>query len=315
LPVKIGNLQLENNLIMAPMAGITDRAFREIASLYGAGLVCTEMISAKALYYGDKKTKQLAEISEKERPVSIQIFGSEPDILAYAADKLSYGDVIDINMGCPAPKIFKNNEGGALLKKPELIYDIVKAVKAAAKVPVTVKMRMGVDHENITVCQCALAAQEAGADALTLHGRTVDMMYSGRADRQIIKKVKDMLAIPVIGNGDVRSREDYISMIEQTGCDGVMVGRAALGSPWVISDILNGETAHTNEEKLETAKTHIALICKYKGEYIGIKEARKHALWYVKGLKFAAQAKNDLSRANSLEEMNDLLERLFSMQI
>ncbi len=312
--MQIGSLKFKNNLIMAPMAGITDRAFREIVSEYGAGLVCSEMISAKALKYGDKKTMQLAEISDKERPVSIQIFGSEPDTMAYAAEKLSFGDVIDINMGCPAPKIFKNNEGGALLKNPQLIYDIVRQVKSASKVPVTVKMRMGTDKDHITVCECALAAQEAGADALTLHGRTVDMMYSGKVDRNIIKKVKDSLSIPVIGNGDVKNREDYLSMIEDTGCDGVMVGRAALGAPWVISDILYGAKKRSNDEKLEIAIKHISLICRYKGENIGIKEARKHALWYVKGLKFAAQAKTKLSYAKTLAEMTDLLHEVFSMQ-
>ncbi len=309
--MKIGNLELKNNLIMAPMAGITDRAFREIVSGCGAGLVCTEMVSAKALYYGDKKTLEIAQVSEEERPTSIQIFGSEPEILAFAADKLSYGDIIDINMGCPAPKVYKNNEGGALLKNPNLIYDIVKAVKAAAKVPVTVKMRMGIDHNNITVKECALAAQEAGADALTLHGRTVDMMYSGRADRQIIKEVKELLDIPVIGNGDVKTREDYLSMLCDTGCDGVMVARGALGSPWILQDILCGKKERTNAEKAAVAKRHIALICKYKGEYIGIKEARKHALWYVKGQKFAAKIKDEISRANTLEEMNGLIDRAF----
>ncbi len=309
--MKIGNLELKNNLIMAPMAGITDRAFREIASSFGVGLVCTEMVSAKALYYGDRKTMQIAEISEEERPTSIQIFGSEPDILAYAADKLSYSDIIDINMGCPAPKVYKNNEGGALLKNPGLIYDIVKAVKSASKVPVTAKMRIGVDHDNITVKECAIAAQEGGADAITIHGRTVDMMYTGRADREIIKEVKKLLDIPVIGNGDVKTREDYLSMLGETDCDGVMVGRAALGSPWVLQNILEGEIERTNEEKAAVAKKHIALICKYKGEYIGIKEARKHALWYVKGQKYAAKIKDEISRAHTLEEMNELLNRAF----
>ncbi|MDD4688989.1 MAG: tRNA dihydrouridine synthase DusB [Eubacteriales bacterium] len=312
--MKIGKVLLKNNLIIAPMAGITDRAFREIAMGYGAGLSCSEMISAKALYYGDKKTLELAQISNDDRPISIQIFGSEPDIMAFAADKLSYGDIIDINMGCPAPKIYKNNEGGALLKNPQLIYDIVKAVKGASKVPVTVKMRMGVDHNNITIRECAIAAQEAGADALTLHGRTVDMMYSGSADREIIREVKGLLKIPVIGNGDVKSREDYLSMLNDTGCDGVMVGRALLGSPWVIEEILTGTKMTSNTKKLEVTKKHIELICKYRGEYIGIKEARKHALWYVKGLKFAAQAKRELTTANSLEEMNNLLVNLFLSQ-
>lgn len=312
--MQIGSLKLKNNLIMAPMAGITDRAFREMTSLYGAGLVCTEMISAKALKYGDEKTKKIAEISQQERPVSIQIFGSEPDTMAFAAEKLSYGDIIDINMGCPAPKIFKNNEGGALLKNPSLIYEIVKAVKSASSVPVTVKMRMGTDHKHISVCECAQAAQEAGADALTLHARTVDMMYSGKADLSIIRKVKNMLSIPVIGNGDVKSREDYEQMLRETGCDGVMIGRAALGAPWVIEDILYGEKKRSSEEKFNAAIKHLTLICKYKGEKIGIKEARKHALWYVKGLKFAAQAKTKLSRAESLDEMTRLLEDVFFMQ-
>jgi len=322
--VKIGNILLENNIFLAPMAGVTDLAFRTICKEMGAGLVYTEMVSSKGLYYGDVKTKGIADVNEEERPVAIQIFGSDADIMSYVVkEKINLRndiDIIDINMGCPAPKIVKNGDGSALLKVPSLIRKIVREVVKVSTKPVTVKIRKGWNASNINAVEIAKIVEEEGAKAITIHGRTRDMFYSGEADWDVIKDVKENVSIPVIGNGDIFTAEDGIRMLEYTNCDAIMIGRGARGNPWIFKNILEliegKEIMYpTNEEKIKKVVKHLELLCSIKGEHIGVREMRKHINWYIKGMKNSSQLKNQINTIETKEEMiKTLLDYLFILE-
>jgi len=311
------SLKLKSNIFLAPMAGITDLAFRSICREFGASLCYSEMISAKALCYNDKKTFTLLKTNEKDSPLAVQIFGSEPEIMAKGAAIVEKNGfpLIDINSGCPAPKIFNNGEGSALMKNPDLIYEIVKAVTAAVDVPVTVKIRRGVDEGCENALECALAAEAAGASAVTVHGRFREQYYSGVSDYSIIKKVREALSIPVVANGDVTSPEEAFSLMEKTGCGFVMIGRGALGRPYIFKQTEDYRNTGTYEEystefTLNTMLKQITLACEYKGEIPAIKEARKHILWYLKGFRNAKSLRNEATRVNTLDEVRSFIENL-----
>lgn len=311
--MKIGNITIENNVFLAPMAGITDKPYRTICREFGAGMVYSEMISAKGLHYNDKKTASLMNV-EGESPCAVQIFGSEPEIMAEAVPKVMEfkPDIIDINMGCPAPKIVGNGDGSALMKTPELMGRIMRAVSDVSPVPVTAKIRKGWEEDNSL--ECAKILEENGAAAVAVHGRTRREFYSGKADWDVIKKIKDRLAIPVIGNGDIFKAEDALNMFEYTSCDAVMVARGAQGNPWLFSQI--HELLNTGEvktipspcEKLTTALKHIDMLIEDKGEQRGIKEARKHIAWYIKGLKGASAIKTEIFRISDYATMRNTLQ-------
>lgn len=310
--LEIGNVKIENNVFLAPMAGITDKPFREICRRFGAGMVYSEMISAKGLYYNDKKTASLMDMTG-EKPCAIQIFGSEPEIMAEIIPKVMgfKPDIIDINMGCPAPKIVNNGDGSALMKTPELMGKIMRAVTDASPVPVTAKIRKGWDEDNSLLC--AKILEDNGASAVAVHGRTREEFYGGKADWGVITRIKQELKIPVIGNGDIFSAEDAIRMFEQTGCDGVMVARGAQGNPWLFKEIneliKTGEvkTAPQPQERLRVALEHISRLIEDKGESRGIKEARKHLAWYIKGLKGATQIRTEIFKISDFATMSRIL--------
>ncbi len=310
----IGSVKLKNNILMAPMAGVTDFAFRHMCLKFGAGLVCTEMISSKALYYNDAKTMQLIETDGSEAPFAVQIFGSEPLIMAQTAYKaLSSGAaILDINMGCPAPKVANNGDGSALLKNPKLVGEIVRAVVAAVDVPVTCKIRSGFDAVA-DVAELAKIIEDGGAAAITVHPRTRAMYYSGTADRSLIKKVKDSVKIPVIGNGDIFTAESALSMMEETGCDGVMVARGAQGNPFIFRQInelfAHGEVSchPTQAERLDCMTEHIRLLLECKGEYVGIREARGHIAWYLKGMRDSARMRQRIFTITDADELFSVL--------
>ena len=310
--MEIGNVKIENNVFLAPMAGITDKPFREICRRFGAGMVYSEMISAKGLYYNDKKTASLMDMTG-ENPCAIQIFGSEPEIMAEIIPKVMEfkPDIIDINMGCPAPKIVNNGDGSALMKMPELMGKIMRAVTDASPVPVTAKIRKGWDEDNSLLC--AKILEDNGASAVAVHGRTREEFYGGKADWGVITRIKQELKIPVIGNGDIFSAEDAIRMFEQTGCDGVMVARGAQGNPWLFKEIneliKTGEvkTAPQPQERLRVALEHISRLIEDKGESRGIKEARKHLAWYIKGLKGATQIRTEIFKISDFATMSRIL--------
>ncbi len=324
--LKIKDLKLENNIILAPMAGITDMTFRTICKEFGAGLVTTEMVSAKGLYYKDKKTQELMKTNEHDKPVALQIFGNEPAIMAYVVENIINDmkniDIIDINMGCPAPKIVKNGDGSALMKNPKLAGEIVKKVKDVSKKPLTVKFRSGWDANSINAVEFAKIIEANGADAVTVHGRHRDQFYSGKADYNIIKMVKDSVKVPVIGNGDVFSVEDAKRLINTTNCDGIMVARGVLGNPWLIRNLVNAMNGYDNEnqasyeifeptpvQRVDMLKRHIQLLNKELPEKVTVLEMRKHAAWYIKGLKNSSEIRCRINTIDNLELLCEVLDK------
>ena len=314
--LKIGNVELKNPYILAPMAGVTDLPFRLLCKEQGAGLLCMEMISAKAIQYNNRNTKALLEIHPEEEPVSLQLFGSDPEVISEIAkriEELPFA-ILDINMGCPVPKIVRNGEGSALMNQPKLVYEIVsKTVKAIQK-PVTVKIRKGFNDESINAVEIAKIIEDAGAAAVAVHGRTREQYYSGKADWDIIRQVKEAVTIPVIANGDVVSGESALAMMRETGCDGVMIGRGAQGNPWIFSELVEYEKTGvmperpSNEELKDMMLRHARLQIQYKGEYLGIREMRKHVSWYTTGLKNSAKLRGEINAVESYEELSKLLD-------
>ncbi len=316
-PLQIGNVTLENNLILAPMAGVTDLPFRLLCKEKGAGLLCMEMVSAKAILYKNKNTQALLEIDPRENPVSLQLFGSDPDIISQIAHEIEERpfDILDINMGCPVPKIVNNGEGSALMKNPVLAGKIIEKTVKAIQKPVTVKIRKGFDDEHVNAVEMARVAQESGAAAVAVHGRTREQYYSGKADWDIIRQVKEAVSIPVIGNGDLLTAEDVIAMKEQTGCDGFMIGRGAQGNPWIFEQILHyfrtGEklSKPSAEEVTDMILRHAKMMLEFKGEYTGIREIRKHAAWYTAGYPNSAKLRVAINAVESYEELERLLKK------
>ena len=315
--LKIGNVELENNLILAPMAGVTNRPFRMICKQYGVGMVCTEMASARAMFHNDLKTKRLLNTEGEKRPISMQIFGSDEESMAYAAEQVSkIADILDINMGCPAPKVVKNGDGSKLLLDLEKAENILKTVIAHSKVPVTLKIRKGWDKENIVAVEIAKIAETVGISAITIHGRTRSEFYTGKADLDIIKQVKESVHIPVIGNGDVVDGESAKRMFEYTGVDGIMIGRGTFGRPWIFKEILEYlETGKkmeepSHDEKLRMIEEHINLAVEEKGE-IAVKELRKHIAWYTKNLKNSSEFRNSINKIETKEELINKIEEYF----
>ena len=316
--LQIGNVKLENDLILGPMAGVTDLPFRLLCKEQGAGLLCMEMVSAKGIMYNNKNTKFLLTIDERERPVSLQLFGSDADIISEQAKRIEElpFDILDINMGCPVPKIVNNGDGSALMKNPLLAGEIIDKTARAIQKPVTVKIRKGFDEEHINAVEMAHIAQESGAAAIAVHGRTREQYYSGKADWEIIRKVKEAVKIPVIGNGDVWTPQDAIDMRKQTGCDGVMIGRGAQGNPWIFKQILHYEQTGellekpSPQEVTEMILRHAKMQMEFKGEYTGMREIRKHAAWYTAGYKNSAKLRGKINETETYEELKELLSHL-----
>lgn len=313
--MNIRNVKIDNPYILAPMAGVTDLPFRLLCKEQGAGLLCMEMISAKALQYKNKNTKALLAIHPKEYPVSLQLFGSDPKIISEQAKRIEElpFQILDINMGCPVPKVVKNGEGSALMKNPKLVYEIVYQTARAIQKPVTVKIRKGFDDACINAVEIAKIIEEAGGAAVAVHGRTREQYYSGKADWEIIRQVKEAVSIPVIGNGDVTSGEKALEMRERTGCDGVMIGRGAQGNPWIFHELLEYDRTGklpprpSKEQIKETMLRHARLQLEFKGEYLGIREMRKHVTWYTKGMEGSAKLRDDINKVESYAELESLL--------
>ena len=318
MSLKIGNVTLENNLILAPMAGVTDLPFRLLCKEQGVGLICTEMISAKAIYFKNKNTETLMEIDERERPVSLQLFGSDPDLMAEIARQIESRnfDILDINMGCPVPKVVNNGEGSALMKNPRLVHEIVSKVSKAIEKPLTIKIRKGFTEDCVNAVEIAKIAEDAGAAAVAVHGRTREQYYAGNADWGIIRKVKEAVSIPVIGNGDVDSPQKAEAMIRETGCDGIMIGRAVQGNPWLFSQILHyqktGELLPKPgmEEVKEMILRHAKMQLEYKGNYTGMREMRKHVAWYTTGMPHSASVRRMVNEVESYEQLEELVGRM-----
>lgn len=313
-PLKIGNVILENNLILAPMAGVTDRPFRIICKEFGAGLVCTEMVSSRAIVHNDEKTKKLLNVQGEKRPISVQIFGSDVESMKAAAEYASsFADIIDINMGCPAPKVVRNGDGSKLLLDLNLAGRIIGEVVKTSNVPVTVKLRKGWDEENIVAIEAAKIAEKAGASMITVHGRTRQEFYSGKSDLEVIRKVKENVNIPVIGNGDVVDEISAKRMFEETGVDGIMIGRGAIGNPWIFRNLLRYFECHEKQkivspnERLKVMKKHVDLLVEEKGEWIAVHEIRKHINYYIKKLPDAAKIRQ---KVNSIETKTELIDCL-----
>lgn len=317
--LKIGNVKLNNNIILGPMAGLTDRPFRVVCEKYNPGLVVTEMVSAKALMYNDDKTKLLLNTEEEDSKIAAQIFGSDAESIGFAAKYISdlgRFDILDINMGCPAPKVVKNGDGSRLLLNLDKVREVAKAAVDNSELPVTVKLRKGWDNDHIVAVEAAKILEEVGVSAITIHGRTRSEFYSGIADWDIIKQVKEAVNIPVIGNGDVDSPEKAKEMFEYTGCDGIMISRASLGRPWIFEEVQNYLSGKdnievSNEDKLNTILKHIDLEIKDKGEYTGIREMRKHICFYLKGMPNASEIRNEINHLEDREEIEKRLKEFF----
>lgn len=317
--LKIGNVELENNLILAPMAGVTDISFRKICKEFEPGLVCTEMVSSKAIFYDDSKTKLLMNTEGEKGPISMQIFGSDEETMGYAAKYVSeIADIVDINMGCPAPKVVKNGDGSKLLLDIEKAEKVIKSVVKNSSKPVTLKIRKGWDLNNIVAVNFAQMAENAGVSAITIHGRTRTEMYSGKADLDIIKKVKESVKIPVIGNGDVVDEESALKMFEYTGVDGIMIGRGTFGNPWIFEKIKyfleTGERLPEvfKEEKLRVIKNHIELELQDKEEITAIREMRKHIAWYTKNMPNSSEFRNEINKVEDKDALIEKVEEFFT---
>ena len=317
MKLRIGNVELDNPFILAPMAGVTDLPFRLLCREQGAGLLCMEMVSAKAIHFGNKNTRALMEIHPQEKPVSLQLFGSDPDLMAEIAAQIEEEpfDILDINIGCPVPKVVNNGEGSALLKNPALVREIVTKVSRAIKKPLTVKIRKGFDDTCVNAVEIARILEDSGAAAVAVHGRTREQYYSGRADWDIIRQVKEAVSIPVIGNGDLDSPEKAEAMFRETGCDGVMIGRASRGNPWIFHQLNTYFESGKVEKKPELSEVkdmilrHAGLLLEKKGAYTGMREMRKHVAWYTAGYPRSARLRQAINEIESLEGLKELLEQ------